>query len=68
MQILLRNKINFLLSYENIPNEINLAIISTNADVRPTVIKKILKKCEVQYWILEKFLAQSENYWIKFVL
>lgn len=37
----------------------DLAIVSTNADVRPFVTSSIARRHDVRYWILEKVLAQS---------
>jgi hypothetical protein len=55
----IQHKVTFLSSFENIPKKINIAIVATNADVRPQVVKKIEANFEVCYWILEKVLAQS---------
>lgn len=51
--ILFTNDIN------DLPREINLAIISTIANVRPDIIRKISQKHVVESWILEKVLAQD---------
>ena len=56
-----QHKVRFLPSFENIPKKINIAIVTTNADVRPQVVKQIKANFEVSYWILEKVLAQSET-------
>jgi len=55
-----RHKVTLLSSLENFPQQIDIAIVSTNANVRPQVVKQIVKNCNVRYWILEKILAQSE--------
>ena len=55
-----QHKITFESSFEKIPNKIDIAIVATNADVRPQVVKQITANNEVRYWILEKILAQSE--------
>jgi hypothetical protein len=55
----IQHKVTFFSSFEIIPKKINIAIIATNADVRPQVIKQVATKCDVQFWILEKVLAQS---------
>ena len=55
----IQHKITFLPSFENIPKKIDIAIVATNADVRPQVVKQIEANFEVCYWILEKVLAQS---------
>ena len=46
-------------SLDKLPKQIDIAIVATNADVRPQVVKQITAKCDVQFWILEKILAQS---------
>ena len=55
----IQHKVTFISSFEKIPKKINIAIIATNADVRPQVVKQIEANFEVCYWILEKVLAQS---------
>ena len=54
-----QNQITFVSSFDKLPKQIDFAIVSTNADVRPQVVKQITAKCDVQFWILEKVLAQS---------
>ena len=56
-----QHKVTFLPSLENIPKKINIAIVATNADVRPQVVKQIVTSNEVRYWVLEKVLAQSDR-------
>ena len=55
----IQHKVTFISSFEKIPKKINIAIVATNADVRPQVVKQIKANFEVCYWILEKVLAQS---------
>ena len=55
-----QKKITFDSSFETIPKQIDIAIVATNADVRPQVVKQITANNEVRYWVLEKLLAQSE--------
>ncbi len=55
----IQHKVTFLSSFEKIPKKIDIAIVATNADVRPQVVKQIEANFEVCYWILEKVLAQS---------
>ena len=55
----IQHKVTFISSFEKIPKKINIAIVATNADVRPQVVKQIEANFEVCYWILEKVLAQS---------
>ena len=54
-------KFNFINSFEKISDEFELAIISTTSRDRVAIIKKLLKKSRVKYWILEKVLVQSLN-------
>ena len=54
-----KHKVTFISSFEKIPKKIDIAIVATNADVRPQVVKQIEANFEVCYWILEKVLAQS---------
>ena len=43
-------------SIDKIPNHIDLAIISTNSDIRRAIIENLLNCCRVNYLILEKVL------------
>lgn len=51
----------FISTLDKLPQQIDIAVVATNADVRARVVKQILKNREVCYWVLEKVLAQSEN-------
>lgn len=53
------HQISFLQSLKNIPQSIDLVIVSTNADVRAELVSQVSKLTKVKYWILEKILAQS---------
>lgn len=44
----------------NMPAEFDIAIISTNANIRPKVVSEIDNQYLIHRWILEKVLAQSE--------
>lgn len=55
-----QHKVTFSTSLKKIPKQIDIAIVATNADVRPLVIKQIVTTCKVKFWVLEKVLAQSE--------
>jgi hypothetical protein len=44
-----------------VPSEFDLAIISTNANIRPTVVSEVDGQYTIRRWILEKVLAQSED-------
>lgn len=46
-------------NFDLIHGEYDLAIVSTSADVRSTVVQIISKYSAVRYWIFEKVLAQS---------
>ena len=37
----IQHKVTFISSFEKIPKKINIAIVATNADVRPQVVKQI---------------------------
>jgi hypothetical protein len=54
-----QNQITFVSSFDQLPKQIDFAIVATNADVRTQVVKQIAAQCDVQFWILEKILAQS---------
>jgi len=56
-----QHKVTFLSSFEKIPKQVDIAIIATNANVRALLVKQIVEKYNVRYWILEKVLAQSES-------
>jgi len=51
----------FINDLQKVPKHICIAIISTSADVRAKVMAQIVKKSCVNFWILEKFLAQTER-------
>jgi len=53
--------ISFSLTLDHLPELIDVAIIATNADVRPSVIRDILRFTDVRYWVLEKVLSQNEK-------
>ena len=46
-------------NFESIPAQTDLAIISTSADVRESIVSLLVKKSNVDNWLLEKVLAQS---------
>lgn len=46
-------------NFESIPAQTDLAIISTGADVRESIVSLLVKKSNVDNWLLEKVLAQS---------
>ena len=42
-----------------LPEQIDLAIVSSTADSRPLLVASIAQRIQVSYWLLEKVLAQS---------
>jgi hypothetical protein len=54
------HQVRYVTGLSDIPSEIDLAIIATSADVRPSVVSQLAEKVTVHYWVLEKVLAQSE--------
>ena len=56
-----QHKVSYISKFEKIPEQIDFAVVATNADIRAQVVKQIVKKSEVHYWVLEKILAQSEK-------
>lgn len=55
------HRTSFHLSLNEIPNEIDITIVATTADVRPHVVSEISQSINVNYWVLEKVLAQSDT-------
>jgi hypothetical protein len=53
------HQVQFILSLEGIPREIDIAIVPSTSDVRSSLVAKISSLSIVRYWILEKVLAQS---------
>lgn len=56
-----QHRLNIAVSGKALPKEFDIAIVSTNANIRPAVVSEIDRKYQVQRWILEKVLAQSEE-------
>ena len=52
-------KVNFITTYDTVPLEIDLAIISTTANVREAIITTLSDKFHIRNWVLEKVLTQS---------
>ena len=44
---------------EELPEEIDLVIVATTADLRPAAVEALSGHSQVRFWILEKVLAQS---------
>lgn len=53
------NSATFLKSLFNIPQQLDLVIVATTANVRSSLVREISSRFEVKHWILEKILAQS---------
>ena len=51
--------VSYLHSINQLSGSIDFAIIATNANVRRSVIEKLIAKCSVRYLLLEKFLFQK---------
>ena len=49
----------YIKNYTNLPQLIDLAIVSSTANVRVEIVKNITLNTKVNYWILEKILATS---------
>src|SRR5688500_3624970 len=43
-------------SIQELPAELSIVVIATNASVRRVVIEELLKHCKVTYLVIEKFL------------
>ena len=56
----IHHEINLISSLEQMPTNLDIAIVATRADVRPSVVREIQSISIVSNWILEKVLAQSE--------
>ncbi len=57
----IKHDISFGVSIMNLPKKIDLAIISTTANVRSSVVEKLTKFILIDFWIIEKVVAQSEQ-------
>lgn len=53
------HRINMCRSLAELPEQVDVAIIATPADVRPRIIERIVAHSRVKYWVLEKVLARS---------
>jgi hypothetical protein len=53
------NNAYFITTYDTIPLEIDLTIISTTANVRESIILTLSNKFHIKNWVLEKVLTQS---------
>jgi hypothetical protein len=59
MQTSISHEVVYITQLDQLPASMDLAIVATTADVRVRLITQIAKVSEIQYWILEKILAQS---------
>jgi hypothetical protein len=53
------HQVHYIKEYNKLPQLIDLAIVSSTANVRLEVVKNITLSTKVNYWILEKILATS---------
>jgi predicted dehydrogenase len=56
-----RVRVTFATGLNTLPSAIDLAIVATTADVRPTVVMELARKSRVSHWVIEKVLAQDES-------
>jgi len=54
-----RHRIMFHQNSSMIPSDIEVAVVSTTARVRPAVMEEFITGHEVRYWIIEKVVAQG---------
>jgi hypothetical protein len=54
-----KTRLYFVSQIHNLPDFFDLVVVSTTADVRSSLAEKISAHARVEYWILEKVLAQS---------
>ena len=55
------HEIRYTLNWDELPEEFDLVIVATNADVREDVVIRLLQSCKVKFLILEKVLFQNLN-------
>lgn len=53
------NKIKIISNYKNIPRFLDFCIICTTSESRHLVIKNIVKKHKIKFWILEKLISNK---------
>ena len=53
------HKIIYVTEFKTVPEHINIVVVSTTADKRTQIVKKISENLLVDYWVLEKVLAQK---------
>jgi len=55
------SKVSYIQNIRGIPENIDLAIIATTANVRREVVEKLLEQCHLKYLILEKVVFQKSE-------
>lgn len=55
------HSVSYVPNMATLPSRLDLVIVATTADVRAGVVEEISKQADVQYWVLEKVLAQSTD-------
>lgn len=54
-----QHRLNLCRSLAELPNQVDVAIVASPADVRPAIVAGITEQSQVNYWVLEKVLARS---------
>lgn len=55
------HRVNFSQKLSDVPQNVDVAVVATSANVRLEVIDQLLKDRVVRYFVLEKLIAQSSN-------
>lgn len=53
------HSVRYIQGLDGLPDNIDLAIVASTADVRPSLVTGIVAQVQVSNWVLEKVLAQS---------
>jgi hypothetical protein len=53
------HSVHFSSALTELPDVLDVVIVSTSADVRANIVSSIAQACKVRYWLLEKVLAQN---------
>jgi hypothetical protein len=56
-----QHQVFFVKDFSALPQAVDVAIISTAADVRPAVVQALASVTNVRFWILEKVLTQDQQ-------
>lgn len=59
LEVTHQHKLSFVQTWETLPNEFEIVIVATGANVRPMIVKNLLSKIKVKFLILEKVLFQD---------